>query len=65
MRLLLGTESDMAYNPFLQKIAGTVGAQALTTAGTLDTSAETPLGAATAKTQDDSKPSAVGAQTGM
>jgi len=65
VRLLQGTESDMAYNPFLQKIAGTVGAQALTTAGTLDTSAETPLGAATAKTQDDSKPSAVGAQTGM
>lgn len=65
VRLLQGTESDMAYNPFLQKIAGTVGAQAITAAGTLDTSAATPPGAATAKTQDDSKPSAVGAQTGM
>lgn len=66
VRLLAGTESELAFNSFIQKIAaGSVGAQVLKAAGTLPHAAATPAGAAAASMQDDSTPSAVGAQTGM
>jgi hypothetical protein len=66
VRLLKGTESDLAFNSFIQKIAaGSMGAQVRTAAGTLHHAAATPFGAAAASIQDDSTPSAVGEQTGM
>ena len=65
VRLLAGTESDLASNPFIRKSMGLVGAQVRTAAGTLHHAAAAPVGAAAASMQDDSTPSAVGAQTGM
>ena len=66
VRLLKGTESDLSSISFIQKLAaGSVGAQALKASGTLPHAAATPVGAAAASKQDDSAPSAVGAQTGM
>lgn len=65
VRLLAGTESDLASNPFIRKSMGLVGAQVRTAAGTLHHAAAAPVQAAAASKQDDSTPSAVGAQTGM
>lgn len=66
VRLLAGTESDLSSISFIQKLAvGSVGAQALKASGTLPHAAAAPVGATAASMQDDSRPSAVGAQTGM
>lgn len=65
VRLLKGTESDLVSDLFIRKSMGLVGAQVRTAAGTLHHAAAAPVGAAAASMQDDSTPSAVGAQTGM
>lgn len=66
VRLLKGTESDLASDLLIQKLAaGALGAQVLKASGTLPHATLTPVGAAAASMQDDSTPSAVGEQTGM
>lgn len=66
VRLLKGTESDLASDLLIQKLAaGALGAQVLKASGTLPHATSTPVGAAAASMQDDSTPSAVGEQTGM